>query len=47
MCVTKGWMLGGGMVGAGCQVDKFILKPPARPRLTVQTSSETAFNVPG
>lgn len=26
---------------------KFILKPPAWPRLTVQTSSETALNAPG
>lgn len=28
-------------------MDKFTLKPPAWPTLTVQTSSERAFNVPG
>lgn len=28
-------------------MDKFTLKPPAWPALTVQTSSERAFNVPG
>lgn len=27
-------------------MEKFILKPPAWPRLTVQTSSETTLNVP-
>lgn len=31
-------------VGGGCQVDKFILKPPAGPGLAGQTSSETVLN---
>ena len=31
-------------MGGGCQVDKFILKPPAGPGLTGQTSSETVLN---